>query len=54
MTPGYGAEHSLPESSGARFRPGWVDAAGFGCAALYGGLAMLARSPGGPGVGRSC
>ena len=56
MTPGHGAGRALPESSGARFRPGWVDAgwvdaAGFGCAALYGGLAMLARSPGGPGVG---
>jgi hypothetical protein len=34
----------------ALFRPHWVDGAGLGCAALYAGLASLARSPGGPGV----
>ena len=39
------------EGIGALFRPNWVDAAGFGCAALYLGLALLARGPGDPGVG---
>ena len=34
----------------ALFRPNWVDGAGFGCAALYLGLASLARGPGGAGV----
>jgi len=32
------------------FRPTWVDAAGLLCAALYLGLASLARGPGDPGV----
>lgn len=36
--------------AGARFRPTWVDGAGSLCAALYLGLASLARGPGGPGV----
>ena len=39
------------EGIGALFRPNWVDAAGFGCAALYLGLALLARGPSDPGVG---
>jgi len=34
----------------ARFRPTWVDGAGLACAALYLGLASLARGPGDPGV----
>jgi len=34
----------------ARFRPSWVDGAGLACAALYLGLASLARGPGDPGV----
>ena len=36
--------------AGARFRPTRVDGAGFLCAALYLGLASLARGPGDPGV----
>ena len=51
MTPGQGAGRALPESSGAGLRPNPVDAAGFGCAALYLGLAHLARGPGDPSVG---
>ena len=45
------AGRARSERRGIDFRPGWTDAAGLACAALYLGLAILARGPGDPGVG---